>query len=901
MRHAVGDGVLSGCQCLKRILHQALMADVGEESTFGPRHRVFRGTDRDTARSFETLSGDRRILKPTRGAPPRVLGLLGERVCSGAGANGKVGKESGTMVSFLSGNPMPKYSLNELRAVHRDPDFRDAFAHVTAIHTLFTRGLLSQSFVPTAELSGAISLTTAGEWAEDNTDLRDGGLSPEEKRFVTFLLFGHDELFVDPVKTDKDILASGLDVAIRSGGLSFPWVFDNILYRKAFDLFPKHPDKLNIGQTRALLADTPQGVFQVGNVIAGPLGALESVQRRRFTPTSRLPLWHCADPMCNAIHGSTLAAENQRLLDACRRVRRALMTKGDRTRWEEFGLRLCESGDYYDSLTMASLPWFMGNALSLKEVRLLLARVIEQDKTIRQYLPTMEGSGTDIAEKLEKNAAVQSVLTASDECIVAALDDLISTGSITIPALEIRSSRPSPGSRSWMGSVCEASSLGFRSGNRGGDVPLARLRSLLLELFGGDPDQLKWILRGRPGPTFAAKLEAYVNAMDPEEMLRETAFSSGERLEKAFVFLRCKHLQLPGDFHQDNLLIQRLLWKLGFKRTKFDSPSSKLKCQLSELTKIALTREGAQGAWQSDVRGIGVNLFVSIEEMLEATLSFATWMLLSDHPSHNHTYRPDTGRAFMAAKLSGVLSTSEGQILLDPKGKNTLFPLASGFLALSKLIRGILGESAQYLKPKVLLAHYCNRTTLQIYPYRHIYFVADAEPQEARAAVDILESAGKTFQDQHVLSVRNRLPHKAEEFPSPSEIKRCCEAIETEVAKLEAFGLMPTIHVPRHFMNDIYGRGQVTFVDPAENETNLRPSPALGSIKSLPGLDEPQIIVRGMHVAGTGEMARFRIAETSEYRALWANYPLRSQPSAADTAEAEDFSCSVTSFDDTEA
>lgn len=782
-----------------------------------------------------------------------------------------------------------RYQLADLKRVHSDSTFRSALAKLYAIRQFFRKGIRVENFTVPQSVEESIVLSEVGERLLTEVTPRFQ-LSQPKMKFVIFLLFYHDELLVDLERTGFDSLKKFLDEAVALRSVRFPWVFEHALYDKAFELFPDRPGQLNPVQTEALLANTPTGVFQIDTVLTGPFGVLVSKEQRLLPPTLDLLLWHCDDPMCGAVHVGTLSQSDEEMTAVYRTIRNELKRHSAASPWGGFATRVIAEHAWYDDFSWINLPWLLGNAFTAGELRSVVAEIIDtRDKSVRAHLPPkLTGSGKTIAACLTKPEAMQVVLIAKDEDIVAAVDGLVEAGTIKIPTSEVRKSYPAQFQPSWLGAAtCECSALGLRVVPARGEMQVARLRRLVENVYQGEAESLRWRLRGFKGFSLGEPIEKYISETDPVTVLRDLIFVSPENLRKSFEHLRAPHLRIPAAVVEDDELIRKLLWKLGFPQSRFDSTLRSLYESLKEFRAAANVEVKNTEQWRSLVRGAGANVFVALEEVLDLALGFSAWLLLSDPIQEKHLYNHKRARQVMATELSGVLSTPQGAVELDAEGRNTLFPLIAGFQALAKRVESLLSDADSYEKPRVQLAHYSRETTLQIFPYRHRHFALDLAQDEVTQCIEAFNHIATKFQDTSVLNVRNRIDHRSETFPAPEEIDRCYETLQVGVSRLEALGLFPSIYATSSIQEDLDGRTIVTSVDYAEASFQWSPSPMVRVVASLPTIKQPQIIVKCLHVPGTNEPVRFRIETDSEYTLVWADYPKRRQPTKGDIADAD--------------
>ena len=183
---------------------------------------------------------------------------------------------------------------------------------------MFLYGVRSSNFTVSGEVGDAVKFTAYGAQVLDEVQA-NADLNRSEARFVVFLLFYQEELFVDVEASDRDVLLKELAQAIDRRDLTIPWIFDHILYDAAFELLPDRPEKINATQTEELLRKAPPGVSQVGHYVTGPFGLLTSAASRYFPPPLRLLLCHCADAACAALHEGSLTQAEARITEASAR------------------------------------------------------------------------------------------------------------------------------------------------------------------------------------------------------------------------------------------------------------------------------------------------------------------------------------------------------------------------------------------------------------------------------------------------------------------------------------------------------------------------------------------------------------------------------------------------------
>lgn len=161
-------------------------------------------------------------------------------------------------------------------------DARRSLIELFSIRQFIRYGLRTQDFVISQEAIDGISLTPLGQELHNRLLARYGTVPEGLGKFGVFLTFHHQDLFVDVERTQSGPLRELIHTNILGGRLRYPWVFDHMLYDRAFEHFREVPDRISAEDTIFLLRDTPSGVFQLGRLVVGPFGLLESSQSRVF-------------------------------------------------------------------------------------------------------------------------------------------------------------------------------------------------------------------------------------------------------------------------------------------------------------------------------------------------------------------------------------------------------------------------------------------------------------------------------------------------------------------------------------------------------------------------------------------------------------------------------------------
>jgi hypothetical protein len=781
---------------------------------------------------------------------------------------------------------MGAYSQNDLKRMHTDQRFLESYARLFSIREFFDDAISTGEYSIDDKIYDAIHLTSEGELVFTEAKSKFKECSDADVRFVVFQVFYHTELLVDVQATEWKPLASLLSAGIKNRAFRYPYIFDRALYEKAYTSLPQHPQKLSVQQTEDLLRDTPIGVHQIATGVVGPFGFLQSAERRFLPSRPRLRLWHCGNELCGALHETDLARASDKFQTATTALKRDLAgRKGPSSEWWDFAKDLARPKRYYlDDLWPANLPHFLANAFSERELRRVVEHVIAVGGAeLRASLPPegarFRATARAIAETLSKPEALQIALLATDQQIARCVDEVIYDGEILIPDSEIREDRSGFEVRTWQGVSCECSNLGFRvATSHSAEAPLARLKRLVLSLYSGETEkkELSWALRSTGGHALGEKLEEFISNQDPAAVLSRFIFSSPEKVQRSAEHLRAQHLRVPLNPEEERIFTERVLWKLGFPKTNFESPLRTFHSRLEKFDEAARTSYAEVEQWREQVRSLGVNLFVSTEEVLDQALVFCTWLFMSDHAATKHSFNLKKARLLAAATVSGLVSTDRGPIEYRADAKNTLFPLILSFSALRTKLERMLDEPHdRYLKPKGRLGFFHQKTELQMFPFLHEHFIFDAPDHDRLECLKLIGSTSERLQSGSVMQVRNNIEHLSEPFPTREEVDLCCKSLRKCVGELEEAGLVPVVFTNRKIESDVDRRVRVESCDYKGRVVSWFRSPVLACIHELPGPQEPQILVPSVHFPETSEIVRFRLQEDSDFTEMWKDYPKR--------------------------
>jgi len=178
----------------------------------------------------------------------------------------------------------------------------EALIRLFAISRFLKNAFYPADFELTDEWESAVVLSEEGRTIASELE-REGVLDSVRLAAFTMLrMFAFRDVLID-IGCDMERIVTFLSRMLHSGGVRWPYVYGHTLYDKFQDTYQgNRTDFLEADHVRNLLSGTAQGVFQVGPLLSGPLGLLESADWRIVPPTLHLPLWHCSDPGCGSLH-----------------------------------------------------------------------------------------------------------------------------------------------------------------------------------------------------------------------------------------------------------------------------------------------------------------------------------------------------------------------------------------------------------------------------------------------------------------------------------------------------------------------------------------------------------------------------------------------------------------------
>lgn len=777
-------------------------------------------------------------------------------------------------------------SVNDLLEEYASDDERDRMLRLYELTDFLSECVIRRGYKIPDALNNALKLSPYGTSLV--TKASKQGVPPKVARLSCLLEFFYLDLLIDPIATDADEVAEVISDEIRQGHILLPFVFGPALYTKAANLFEDERRFLSTADTLKLLEDEPQGVFHFGPWLSGPFGLLRTTHHRGISPTRRVPLQHCHDVSCRNVHPTALQSDQNAEINRRRSdISEILRYENDQP--SEFAAFLGElTRDltrYYDDTDFSALPYLLGDAMSIRELSAVLSEVTTFDKAVSDLVCSTLGE-VELEDFLEDDpdraSMLQLLLLADDVALRAAIDSLVigtSEARITIPPGEVRRSVLTNAHSTTFGNRPEISNLGIRVNSRGELGPL-RLRRLVETLFRstgqGDAsafdevEELSWQLREVAGITVAGRLDEYLRSAPPDEVLQRLVLTT-----KTNVDVATDLLGLSAENVDDDTLVNRILWKLGFDVSDASSMHERFWTLHERMVHGARSANISTIVDQEAMRGLGANYFVALEKLLADTISFATWALTVDHVTAKHPFAfgAETDHDQYLAPIRDLLNQRGARTDVKLE-KWTLYPLVASFGALADHLDSLRGEATTFLRPDADRPEFAGNTTLEQFPLDHTVPFVDLTPASQTEILRVLRAVSDDLVNASVHKVRNEQLHYTRASSSLDQLLTALQGVDRAVRSLEDAGFTRVLFYPDRQEGDRWGRTTFYFSDRGGREVAFG-RPSQFSRLNMPRMGTPQYLLHAAQFAEPNEILRFGLRAGSDFQQLWADFPLR--------------------------
>lgn len=764
--------------------------------------------------------------------------------------------------------------------MYSDSEFRAALLRISMIRELLTFCVIAKGYRVPPYLSQSFALT---EYAEEMIRHMTRRRIPyNEARLICLLELAWTDLLIDVQATDQRELECAIDKQIREQSIYFPFIFGRDLYDRAFEALDIKDGsyRLNLQESLKLLNGTPQGVFQVHNIVTGPFGLMESEEIRYFPPTRDVPLAHCSDVNCRKVHFVYLATSDSAPINKYRRVAVDILKResDNPSAWGAFlgSLFNEEMKPSQDNLGDPLIP-VLGDCFTHLELRNISQWLLDQTqgrlrKTCSKH--DMRGRAEDITERLNRSQLMQLCLTVSNRDIGLAIDALVHDGIISVPATEIREPRINVISYGRYNLMAQVGSKGVRTISRSMRLAPLRLRRLIENMYDlsspQDRQELEWQLRNEESGTLEAKLDSYLATHSPTVIVQTLVLA-----RRSNALTACEFLGLRIEMANDVDFVSHIMWKLGFT-SPIGGDSTKdfwrLHEELDRIVRLGASSPTITIAEQ--LRGVAANYFVALENLLSDSLSFVTWALTSDHIASKrpYIYLAEEDRRVSFGKLDEIAKRF-GDHILEYNERTSLFALCRGFQLLSRELEEMLAREASYLRPSASLPRWMKEQDLQRFPFLHTVPFLDLTVSSQENIVNSLQHISKSLVANDVANARNSWLHGGRDAADFSQMRSTLDVIRSTVQTIEDVGFSRVFYTSTTHTTDVYGRSVIEFESPRGFEHSLS-APSPYDWLRMPSAGTLHV----MKIARFAEPAcvlRFRSRSSSAYVDLWSDFPKR--------------------------
>ncbi|MCH7736723.1 MAG: hypothetical protein IH872_04890 [Chloroflexi bacterium] len=699
-----------------------------------------------------------------------------------------------------------------------------------------------------------------------------------------FGMFHHHDIFFDWEESDIEGIRNLLSKEIQQKDIRFPHRFGRLLYDSFNDENPGSPvDYLLPEAVSRLLDGTPQGIYQVGNLVSGPFGILTSKAIRSFHPVLDLPLWHCPDIGCRVLHPVSLTPPQIPLMLAYTEIG-AILAKKDGPASNGYHLinRIMDLDSTSIGQEYFDIPSILAETLvgsDLSEIMTQALKGQHRDHLMSQLdgRPTKITYSTSapetIAESLTSEEQLQLLLLLPNESIIESIDDLVDRKSIVVAPGQIRRPKHLP-PHSANDPISELGTFGLRT-RRGS--PIVNLISIVKRAYQEEDfmNDLVWRLGSVSTTSLDMGLATYIRDNSPQESVSKLIFTS-EVITK-FVASHLGLLIEPGDVN-DRSTVDKVLWKLGFNTPQFDNFVNRFKSQLVRLDDTVRAASPFDSEESKElVRSSGVNPFISLETLIDQILAYNVWLLSSDHfVNTDFIFNIEEARNSIAANLGTSLQSDSMRLSWNTDGSNALGVL---FRYLHEALDWMTKLSDSKREDTVRSPrdqpHYLTDTNV-MFPFKHSALWADSDPIGLAEYVAGFRKLVQSINESNAAFIRNGFDHRREDadFPSSESILSCTSRLRSALDFADSNRYLPKVFWLQRKTEYGHGTSQFEMRDYAGKSIIIEKPSIYTGLPEI-GFGMPYLIAPGNLLGSAGSEITFRNNEPNSYDKYWAGYPRR--------------------------
>lgn len=785
---------------------------------------------------------------------------------------------------------------------------------------LLVNSIILDDYSPTEELSNAIVLSELGNRATRKISLEASNLGPQsgrprsrsaagsgqarrytrEARLMCLLELGNGEPLIDVEAIDIDKLAKAISDEVKAKRIVHPNIYGPALYERADDLFVDLTPELDYAQTMELLDGQPQGVYQMGEWLSGPMG-VTSVSNPRFVPPiTRIPLQHCHDVTCQVVHSVRLRTSRVAPINSQREAMHSFRkSEGLDAHWDwtEAFAAIFDDADseYYSHDSFAGLLPVVGDCFDVGELRLILEELAMEDQSaFRQRMPGRIRKLKDYVENLDHATALQAIFQFSDREIANAIDGLIvdRPPRLEIPSGEVR--RPvlsRPRGHGFFSTRVEVSEHGVRIAARR-QLAVLRFENLLGKLYPGgqEAEELDWKIRKFAGPDRRSKVDSAIRDGGLLGLIESLILDSKLHGVKA-----AEELRIRTDLSTTPNLREVVAWKLGFDSAtysdvfeSFAEESTRFRAAVTaETGEFMLPSEGAVGPMRQGldpthrrVREASASYFIELERILHAVVGFSAWALLAEHHKDGRpfSYDPVKAFAFAASTLNGALPENHS---LDNSGQGSAIGAeVEAIGALAGELKRRMKDTASIAFPEGSIPEVVGHSSLVSFPFASST-IFDSLPNLAQERiVGALEVAHRKLASSEVAKIRNRNLHYRANTRQVDDLASVIDAVLSVMQALDRGGFVPAVYSLVEKRSGRWGK-ESYLLSARERRVFEVLAPRREMMSPMPTPSSDQIIFPMAEFEPGGAVASFHPGADSNFTKRWAAVPARRRKKAA--------------------
>lgn len=763
---------------------------------------------------------------------------------------------------------MERKSGEDLAAEYPDPRWRENYLELVNLATLLRYCIIPASYRISDRMNEAIALTEYGKGIHKQLVTKHE-VPAKEARMMCFLEIAHEDIMVDLEETKLEVVREEISAQIEKEVIRYPFIFGGLLYRRAADLFPDRRSQLNAKETRELLEGTPCGVFQTGTVVVGPGGALVSRQSRWLPPDTRLPLQHCHEATCHRVHFTAVSTDyeaviNQHLPKMAKVLDDAKVISGA---WTEFTGILSEDFERpYDDFNMNGLPVALGDSLT--------------DEELSAVHGALDPGGSP--PDRDRASLLQMIWLHDDAAILRAVDGLVQSEQLRIPIGEVRRPKLAGIEVGSYGLRTEIGRHGVRFRPGSAEVPALRLARLVGHLYDTavetDSQELLWQLRGVDGASVDDRLAELLRREAPARIVRDLVLARRNNVERALNELHVDTTTFSlGDLSRaedDDALVERILWKLGFDTEALTDASALFNRRCQQTRQLVRDAQVSSIVDVERLKSVGRELFIDLEGVLDDSLAFTWWALTQDHVAapRPFTYVPKLGERAWKALSDFVAGRGKERLRLG--SPRTLYALGQSFGVLADLLEALQGDEQEHRRPDDSIPKWAQLSELSELGFSHTVPFLDLTSSSREALTSALRQVSETLRESNVHGVRNSISHFQRATSSLSEVAVAVEGAGKAIEVLDGHGLTRVEYRSARVEHDQWGRSVIVMRSARGDEIAFSRPSRVGAV-GLPPRSAPQFLVRSAVFGYPNEILRFRAAVDSDWASMWDDYPLR--------------------------